>query len=79
MEAGIQRVELTEPWRKEPKKKDLNSFSGGVVGCCGKFFVGGREIFFGEYVIGWLVDLTVTHYDCDFDGTTSYLPLRYAF
>ena len=67
---------LTEPWRKEPQKKDLNSFSGGgVVG----FFWGRKRFWGGGAVVCWLVDLTVTHFDSDFDGTISYLPLRYAW
>ena len=82
MEAGIQRVELTEPWRKEPKKKGLEFLFWGGCWLLWEVFCWWGEIFWGEdviYVICWLVDLTVTHFDSDFDGTTSYLPLRYAW
>lgn len=54
MEAG-KTSGVDRTMEKRTKKKDLNSFSGGVVGCCGKFFVG-EEIFGGKDVICWLVD-----------------------
>ena len=44
---------LTEPWRKEPQKKDLNSFSGGG-GCW--VLLGEEEILGGELLfVGWLI------------------------
>ena len=63
---------------KRTKRKDL----GGGCWLLWEVFLGGKRFFWGEdviYVICWLVDLTVTHYASDFDGTTSCLPLRYAW